>query len=145
MTLRSLGECVMYTLSYPRFHELVRRFPEVGLAVIRALSVRLRWVAQLAVTLETQSAHERLCGVLLALVDRFAVPCDQGAMIDLKLTNEDLAAIAGVSAPVRERHPERPAAARAAAHAQARADRRRSRLAGAARVSDLSACATRLR
>lgn len=97
MTLRSLGECVIYTLSYSRFHELVRRFPEVGLAVIRALSVRLRWVAQLAVTLETQSAHERLCGVLLALVDRFSVPCDQGAKIDLKLTNEDLAAIAGVS------------------------------------------------
>lgn len=97
MTLRALGECVIYTLSYSRFDELVRRFPEVALAVIRALSVRLRWVAQLAVTLETQSAHERMCGVLLALVDRFSVPCDQGAMIDIKLTNEDLAAIAGVS------------------------------------------------
>jgi CRP-like cAMP-binding protein len=96
-TLRCLGECVIYTLPYSRFNELVRRFPEVGLAVIRALSVRLRWVAQLAVTLETQSAHERICGVLLALVDRFSVPCEQGALIDIKLTNEDLAAIAGVS------------------------------------------------
>jgi hypothetical protein len=50
--------------------------------VIRALSVRLRSVAQLAVTLETQPAFERICTVLLALSDRFAVPCDEGLLID---------------------------------------------------------------
>lgn len=96
-TLRCLDECVIHTLSFERFDELVRRFPELALAVIRALSVRLRWVAQLAVTLETQSAPERICTVLLALSERFGVRCEAGVLIDLKLTNDDLAAIAGVS------------------------------------------------
>ncbi len=54
-------------------------------------------MAQLAVTLETQSAPERICGLLLALSERFGVPGDDGVRIDLKLTNDDLAAIAGVS------------------------------------------------
>ncbi len=96
-TVRCLDACVIHTLSFERFDELVRRFPELAAAVIRALSVRLRWVAQLAVTLETQSAPERICGMLLALSERFGVPDDGGVRIDLKLTNDDLAAIAGVS------------------------------------------------
>lgn len=96
-TVRCLEPCVIHTLSLERFEDLVRRFPELALAIIRALSVRLRWVAQLAVTLETQSASERICGVLLALSERFGVRGDDGVRIDLKLTNDDLAAIAGVS------------------------------------------------
>ncbi len=97
MTVRALGPCVVFTLAHARFEELVRQFPDVGLAVIRALSVRLRWVAQLAVALETQSARERICAVLVALSDRFSVPCEGGAMIDFKVTNDDIAAISGVS------------------------------------------------
>jgi CRP/FNR family cyclic AMP-dependent transcriptional regulator len=96
-TLRCLDQCEICTLSFERFEDCVRRFPELALAVIRALSVRLRWVAQLAVTLETQSASERICTVLLALSERFGVPSADGVLIDLKLTNDDLAAIAGVS------------------------------------------------
>jgi CRP/FNR family transcriptional regulator len=96
-TLRCLERCVIYTLSFGRFEDLVRRFPELAVAVIRALSIRLRSVAQLAVSLETQPAVERICAVLLALSDRFGVPCDEGLLIDIRLTNHDLAAIAGVT------------------------------------------------
>jgi CRP-like cAMP-binding protein len=96
-TVRCLEECVIHTLSFDRFDDLVRRFPELALAVIRALSIRLRWVAQLAVTLETESAFERICAVLLALSERFGAQGDDGILIELKLTNEDLAAIAGVT------------------------------------------------
>lgn len=96
-TVRCLEKSVIYTLSFERFDDLVRRFPELAVAVIRALSVRLRSVAQLAVTLETQPAFERICTVLLALSDRFAADCDDGVLIDLRLTNEDVAAIAGVT------------------------------------------------
>lgn len=96
-TVRCLDQCVIGTLSFERFEDLVRGFPELALTIIRALSIRLRWVAQLAVTLETQSASERICTVLLALSERFGVQCEAGLLIDLKLTNDDLAAIAGVS------------------------------------------------
>ena len=97
MTLRCLEPCELYTLPYARFNELVRRFPELAEAVIRALSLRLRWVARLAVMLETESGYQRVCAVLLALADRFSVSCAQGELIDLRLTHEDLASISGVS------------------------------------------------
>lgn len=97
MTLRCLEPCVLYTIAYPRFDALVRRFPELGQAVIHALSLRLRWVARLAVMLETESGYQRVVGVLLALAERFATPSPQGTIIDLKLTHEDLASISGVS------------------------------------------------
>jgi CRP-like cAMP-binding protein len=97
MTVRCLEPCVIYTLPFERFNDLVRRFPELASAIIRAMSVRLRWVSLLAVTLETQSAFERICGVLIALSERFGIPGEGGVLIDLKLTNDDLAAIAGVS------------------------------------------------
>jgi CRP/FNR family transcriptional regulator, cyclic AMP receptor protein len=97
MTVRCLEPCVLYTLSYPRFDRLVERFPELARAVIQALSIRLRWVTRLAVILETESGYQRVCAVLLALVDKFAVPCPQGILIGLRLTHEDLASMSGVS------------------------------------------------
>jgi len=97
MSVRCVEPCVLYTLSYARFNALVDRFPELAHAVIHALSLRLRWVARLAVILETESGYQRVCEVLLALVDRFAVRTPQGMRIDLKLTHEDLASMSGVS------------------------------------------------
>ena len=96
-TVRCLEASTFLTLSFERFDDLVRRFPDFGLLVIRAFSVRLRWVAQLAVSLATSSAFERICAVLLALAERFGVPTDEGVLVDLNLTNEQLAAICGVS------------------------------------------------
>jgi len=97
MSVRCLEPCVLYTLSYARFDPLIERFPELARAVIHALSLRLRWVARLAVILETESGYQRVCAVLLALIDRFATPCPQGMKIDLRLTHEDLASMSGVS------------------------------------------------
>lgn len=97
MTVRCLEPCVFYTLPYARFDPLIDRFPELARAVIQALSIRLRWVSRLAVMLETESGYERVCAVLIALAERFAMPCADGMLIDLKLTHEDLASMSGVS------------------------------------------------
>lgn len=97
MTVRCLEPCVFYTLPYARFDPLIDRFPELARAVIQALSIRLRWVSRLAVMLETESGYERVCAVLIALAERFALPCADGMLIDLKLTHEDLASMSGVS------------------------------------------------
>jgi len=96
-TLRSLEACTLLTLSFRDFEHLIREFPDFSLRVIRAFSVRLRWVAQLAVALTTTSALQRMCAVLLNLAQRFGVPHEHGVLIDLKLTNEQLAAICGIS------------------------------------------------
>jgi CRP/FNR family transcriptional regulator len=97
MTVRCLDDSHIFTLTTEKFFEVASRFPELSIAVIRALSIRLRWVAHLALTLETQNAFERTCVMLLALSDSFPQEHAEGVLIDLSLTNEFLAAMIGVT------------------------------------------------
>jgi CRP-like cAMP-binding protein len=97
LTVRCLVETRVFTLPTPKLFKIVARFPELGESVIRALSVRLRWIARLALTLETQTAFERVCTVLLALSEKFSVKDPEGLLLELKLTNEELASFVGVT------------------------------------------------
>lgn len=96
-SLRCLEDATIYYLEWARFQAIVKRFPEVAYAVITALSVRLRWAIRLVHILQTQTAFNRVCSVLLGLAERFPVATPGGTTIDLDITHEDLAAIVGVS------------------------------------------------
>lgn len=96
-TLRCLEPGRFLMLSFSDFEDLARRHPEFGLRVVRALSTRLRWVSQLAVSLATTSATQRVCSVLIAFAEHFGIPRDDGVLVDVQLTNEQLAAICGIS------------------------------------------------
>jgi len=96
-SLRCLEDATIYYLEWSKFEAVVKRFPEVAYAVIKALSVRLRWAIRLVHILQTQTAFNRVGSVLLALAERFPVETPGGTMIDLDITHEDLAAIVGVS------------------------------------------------
>lgn len=97
MTVRCLEDCLVYLMDLDKFFEISRRFPEVAQTVIRALSIRLRWVSHLAVTLETQTAFGRTCGVLVALSECFGTANDGSVIIEMDLTHSDLASLVGVS------------------------------------------------
>ena len=96
-SLKCLEETTLYYLEWTRFQAIVKRFPEVAYAVITALSVRLRWAIRLVHILQTQTAFDRVCSVLLGLAERFPVQTPAGTMIDLDITHEDLGAVVGVS------------------------------------------------
>ena len=97
MTVRFLDASTVYTLPLASFYAILQRFPEVAQQIVRAMSVRLRWVAQLALSLGTHSTEERVRGILVALVESFGVEHEEGWLIDLGLTHEDLASMVGVS------------------------------------------------
>ena len=97
MTFRCLEDSVVYTLEIDKFIALIDRFPEVSHAIIKALAIRLRWVAQLEAALKTQTIFERVCCVLLALAETFGVQSDDSIVINLRLTHSDLAAMVGTS------------------------------------------------
>jgi CRP/FNR family transcriptional regulator, cyclic AMP receptor protein len=96
-TLRCLDPCAFLVMPFADVDELILQFPEFGIALVRALALRLSWVTQLALGLETGSATERICTVLLALSERFGETRADGLHISLHLTHEQLAAIAGVT------------------------------------------------
>ncbi len=97
MTVRFLEAFTVYTLPLSNFYPMLDRFPEVAQQIVRALSVRLRWVAHLALSLATHSTEDRVRDILLDLSASFGVESDQGLSIDLKLSHEDLASMVGVS------------------------------------------------
>lgn len=96
-TVRCLQASSFLMLSFADTDDLVLQYPDFAVALVRALSLRLSWVTKLALGLETGSAPERICTVLLALSDRFGREGEGGIQIDMQLTNEQLAAIAGVT------------------------------------------------
>ncbi|MGQ0546211.1 MAG: Crp/Fnr family transcriptional regulator [Betaproteobacteria bacterium] len=99
MTVRCLESCLLHTLSVGQFYAMVKSYPEVAEAVVRALSVRLHWYNHLTLVLGTLPAFERVCGMLLALSERFAVRTADGLLIDVNLTHATLAAMVGVGRP----------------------------------------------
>jgi len=96
-TVRFLQNVILYILPLDRLYRILKLYPEISLVFIKAVSVRLRWVARLALTLETEPAVERVCAVLLLLSEKCAVECDEGTLIDLSLTHSDIAAVVGVT------------------------------------------------
>jgi CRP-like cAMP-binding protein len=99
MTVRCLESSLLHTLPVEQFYALVRAYPEVAEAAVRALSVRLHWYNHLTLVLGTLPAFERVCGMLLALCEHFAVKTADGMLIDLNLTHATLAAMVGVGRP----------------------------------------------
>ncbi len=97
MTVLFLEDSTVYILPLKNFYPILERFPEFAQQIVRALSVRLRWVAHLAHSLATHSTEDRVRGVLLALAASFGVEREEGVLIDLKLSHEDLASMVGVS------------------------------------------------
>lgn len=96
MTVRCIESSLVYALPVEELRALVRSHPDWAEAIITALSVRLHWFSGLAL-LFSQSASERVSGILLSLSEHFGVETRSGLMIDLSLTHETLAAMVGVT------------------------------------------------
>ena len=99
MTVRCLEESLLHTLSVDQFYALVRTYPEMAEAAVRALSIRLHWYNHLTLVLGTLPSFERVCGMLLALCEHFAAETADGLLIDVNLTHATLAAMVGVGRP----------------------------------------------
>jgi CRP/FNR family transcriptional regulator, cyclic AMP receptor protein len=98
-TVRCLENSRLYVLPVEQFYTLVKSHGDLAEAVIKALSVRLHWFGHLVLVLFTQTARERVCGMLLAFSQHFGVQIKDGLLIDLNLTHETFAAMVGVTRP----------------------------------------------
>lgn len=85
------------TLHRDAFRQAICASPEIALAVLEELSARLRHTNIYAEHLASQSAPQRVVRTLLDLADQHGI-AEQGATrIDLHLTQDDLASLAGTT------------------------------------------------
>jgi CRP/FNR family cyclic AMP-dependent transcriptional regulator len=85
------------TLHRDAFRAAIRAMPEIGLGVLEELSSRLRRTNLYIEYLASHSAPQRVVRALLDLADRHGVDERGATRIDLHLTQDDLASLAGTT------------------------------------------------
>lgn len=87
----------LLSLSGEDFYEIVHRYPEVALTVIRVLARRLHDAHEQMRQLVAERVERRLARMLLKLTDQVGVAVDEGVRINMPITRQDLADMTGTT------------------------------------------------
>jgi len=86
-----------FCLSRSDCFDLVKRYPAFAYAVIADLSRRLRGATDLICSLAVDRAEQRIARALLRLAANSGQPTDEGVMIGMSLTRQDVADMTGTT------------------------------------------------
>ncbi len=87
----------MLAVDAERFHAILERFPSVSLRLVRILAERLRLAHDKVEMLAGLSVEGRIASSLLRLARRFGEKRRSDTLIQLPLSREDLAEMAGTT------------------------------------------------
>ena len=97
-TAQAMEPTALVTIARQDFLALLRRFPQLSLAVIAELGRRLRSASDLVHSLAVERVERRVARVLLKMADAAGKPTDGGGtLIDVTLTRQDVADMAGTT------------------------------------------------
>ena len=88
-------EC--YTLQRSDFLNAILKNPKIAILVLEALSKRLRTTDQMVEDLIFLDVYGRVAKKLLELADAHGVKTEEGVVIDVRLTQQELASMVGAS------------------------------------------------
>lgn len=89
-TAQALTECVTLSLSVEQYRDVLNRYPPVGIRVIEALGERMLSVVRMRV-LANRRVERRLAHILLKMAGKCGVDHEEGLMLSLSMTRQDLA------------------------------------------------------
>ncbi|HIQ06402.1 MAG TPA: Crp/Fnr family transcriptional regulator, partial [Anaerolineae bacterium] len=92
-----LEDTAVVAISREDFFAILKRYPAVSLAVIGELSRRLRSTTDLVRSLAVDRVEQRIARILLKLASATGRPTEQGLMIDIPLTRQDIADMTGTT------------------------------------------------
>ena len=95
-TAVAMNETQTLSLERAEFLNLLRRCPEVALHIIDTLGERLRAAMKMR-ALAPERVEVRLANILLKLARKIGAPVDEGLRIDISLSRQDLADMAGTT------------------------------------------------
>lgn len=94
---QAMEDVAVVAISRPDFFRLLERYPSVSLAVISELSRRLRSASDLVHSLAVERVERRIARMLLKLAASTAQRSQNGLVIDLPLTRQDIADMTGTT------------------------------------------------
>ena len=95
-TAVAMTEVAVLGLPRAEYLQLIRSFPDVALKIITILGERLR-AAMTMRAMSIERVDARLAHILLKLADKIGVKIDNGVRIDMSLSRQDLADMAGTT------------------------------------------------
>ena len=94
---RALTNTLVGAVPYPSLATMTERSSAFGRSLGVLAAAEIRRLQRVVAELSDGDAVSRLAGVLLDLTDRFGSRSDRGVLIGLRITQQDLADVAGVS------------------------------------------------
>jgi len=95
VTATCLTDAVLCGFSKTGFEELILAHPNIGLQVIRNLSRRIDWLTSQVGSISRSNLEERLYRVLVNVAREHGRQNQQGLLLDMPLTHEDLGFLVG--------------------------------------------------
>lgn len=92
-TAQALTDCVTLSLSVDQYRDALTQHPVVGVRVIEALGERMLSVVRMRV-LANRRVERRLAHILLKMADKCGVAHEDGTMLSISMTRQDLAEFA---------------------------------------------------
>lgn len=92
---RVLEDSLVGFINEADFADLLRRYPQDSLEIIRRLSQELEMLRRRLAAVSYKGVRERLSDLLVELGEKYGVKEENGLLIDLGLTQEELAEMIG--------------------------------------------------
>lgn len=96
-TAETLTDCTLFVIHKNDFEKLIRTTPTLALQIIHTLSHRLRQADKQIDHLTFQSAQDRIINTFLRLCEQFGTKDGNRIVVDIELTHQDIAALAGTT------------------------------------------------
>jgi CRP-like cAMP-binding protein len=96
-SVRAMTNVVLGVIEREAFLDLIDHTPGIGRLLVIALSERLRAANALITSTTSQDIRSRLASLLLNLMQSFGEPAENGTVISLRLTNQELANMIGTT------------------------------------------------
>jgi CRP/FNR family transcriptional regulator len=86
---------VVYGLSRESYDELLSKYPGIGRGIIKYLGAKLMDAHDVIISLVSSKVESRIAAVIVRLCENHGTPTDDGILINIRLTRQDIADIVG--------------------------------------------------
>ncbi|HSL45672.1 MAG TPA: Crp/Fnr family transcriptional regulator [Anaerolineales bacterium] len=90
-------DCCILQISSPNFEKVLNQFPDVIMRVLQAVGQRLEASHEIIKQLSIYTADQRIAAALIRLMNKWGEQKEQGVLIQLPFSRQDLAAMTGTT------------------------------------------------
>lgn len=93
----AVTDCVEISWPEPALLELIHRYPQIAVKLVRIIGARLLEVQQRLREIATQRVDQRIAHAILRLAERTTTPGRDNAVVEFPLTRQDVAEMCGAT------------------------------------------------